>query len=183
MSDWDCKRFRTIESPSWLDDDDGYIDRTVGRLMRMIEEKNVMIDQLLEITKQRRDNPVVTADEAHRVITTATRQLLACTKEIAWLREALDAAHDMDVLNVLCRVFDDGADVAMDEWHAWYKPSDWLSVARGLGAFIHQRLEAKDSGLIRIRPESSCPTCNGPRSGVFDSSCPAAWAHRFVRSP
>lgn len=46
-----------------------------------------------------------------------------------------------DVLQVLCRVFDDGADVAMDEWREWYKPEQWLGRARAVGAFIRGRVE------------------------------------------
>ncbi len=52
----------------------------------------------------------------------------------------LDDAHSM-AFAVLCRVFDDGADVAMEEWRAWYEPGDWFTASRALGAFIRQRLE------------------------------------------
>ena len=45
-----------------------------------------------------------------------------------------------DALEVLCRVFDDGADVAHQEWLEWYKPTDWLHPSRALGAFIYRRL-------------------------------------------
>lgn len=48
-----------------------------------------------------------------------------------------------EALEVLCRVFDDGVDAAMEEWRAWYKPSEWMHPARGLGVFIRQRLLAK----------------------------------------
>lgn len=47
---------------------------------------------------------------------------------------------DNTVLQVLCRVFDDGVDVALPEWREWYKPSEWLGFSRGLGAFIRTRL-------------------------------------------
>ncbi len=50
-----------------------------------------------------------------------------------------EAAHD--ALEVLCRVFDDGADAAFEEWTAWYDPKEWLGPSRALGAFIRKRLE------------------------------------------
>lgn len=51
-----------------------------------------------------------------------------------------DEAHHA-ALEVLCRVFDDGADVAMPEFVAWYNPSQWLDWSRGLGAFIRTRID------------------------------------------
>jgi hypothetical protein len=53
-----------------------------------------------------------------------------------------DEAHAV-ALQVLCRVFEDGADVAIDEWREWYKPEQWLWHARGLGSFIASRLAEK----------------------------------------
>lgn len=50
---------------------------------------------------------------------------------------------DNDALQILCRVFDDGADVAYLEWLEWRKPSDWMHPSRALGAFIHMRLERR----------------------------------------
>jgi hypothetical protein len=51
-----------------------------------------------------------------------------------------DCATMEDVTReVFCRVWEDGADAAMEEWRAWYKPSDWLWWGRGVGAFIYQR--------------------------------------------
>ncbi len=46
----------------------------------------------------------------------------------AWwtLREESCDCPQQDALEVLCRVFDDGADVAHQEWLEWYKPSQWL---------------------------------------------------------
>lgn len=47
---------------------------------------------------------------------------------------------DSIALEVLCRVFDDGADRGFDEWRQWRDPGDWLSPQRALGAFIRKRL-------------------------------------------
>ena len=60
----------------------------------------------------------------------------------AWwtLREESCDCVQQDALEVLCRVFDDGADVAHDEWLKWYKPEEWFHPSRALGAFIYQRL-------------------------------------------
>ena len=66
--------------------------------------------------------------------------------------EATREADDLwqsDALEVLCRVFDDGADVAHDEWLAWYKPSEWLNPYRALGAFIRNRLAAERAAQVR----------------------------------
>lgn len=61
------------------------------------------------------------------------------------LCRAADDARDFQqtALEVLCRVFDDGADVAHDEWLTWYKSSEWLHPSRALGAFIRLRLERR----------------------------------------
>lgn len=91
--------------------------------------------------------------------------------------------HDEVALQVLCRVFDDGADEGFQEWLVWYDPTSWLSAQRALGAFIHERLERKDGGFIRIHPEPRCETCGGPHGFMFNTDCPARWAHRFVRAP
>ena len=48
-------------------------------------------------------------------------------------------------LEVLCRVFEDGADAGYDEWLAWYKPEQWLHPSSALGGFIAQRLAARAS--------------------------------------
>lgn len=60
----------------------------------------------------------------------------------AWwaLREDSCDCPQQDALEVLCRVFDDGADVAHQEWLEWYKPDEWFHPSRALGAFIYQRL-------------------------------------------
>lgn len=42
-------------------------------------------------------------------------------------------------LEVLCRVFEDGADAGFQEWLAWYKPEQWFHPSRALGAFIWKR--------------------------------------------
>jgi hypothetical protein len=60
-----------------------------------------------------------------------------CRDEIVDPRS--DANHD--ALEVLCRVFDDGVDVAYYEWLEWYRPEQWLGHSRALGAFIRQRLD------------------------------------------
>jgi hypothetical protein len=56
-----------------------------------------------------------------------------------------------NALEILCRVFDDGADVAMEEWYAWYNPDEWWHWSRALGAFIRLRLDtvakAQDHGV------------------------------------
>jgi len=44
-------------------------------------------------------------------------------------------------LEVLCRVFDDGAEREVYEFRDWYKPSQWLGFSRALGAFIRKRLD------------------------------------------
>ena len=61
----------------------------------------------------------------------------------AWwaLREESCDCPQQDALEVLCRVFDDGADVAHQEWLEWYKPTHWLHPSRALGAFIRLRLD------------------------------------------
>lgn len=53
-----------------------------------------------------------------------------------------DGDFHTTALEVLCRVFPDGADEAMEEWRAWYKPGAWMHPARALGAFIFRRLLA-----------------------------------------
>lgn len=59
---------------------------------------------------------------------------------------------DGDVLAILCRAFDDGADEGMEEWRAWYKPSEWFSPQRALGAFIWGRIKERESAEIsRLR--------------------------------
>lgn len=41
---------------------------------------------------------------------------------------------------VLCRVFNE-PDQAMEEWHAWYKPEEWISPERALGGFLWKKLQ------------------------------------------
>lgn len=53
---------------------------------------------------------------------------------------------DSIALEILCRVFDDGADEGMQEWLAFDK-TGWLSPQRALGAFIYRRLERKPAGF------------------------------------
>lgn len=51
---------------------------------------------------------------------------------------------DSVVLEVLCRVFHDGADQGMEEWRAFYQPEEWLGWPRALGAFIYTRLKERE---------------------------------------
>lgn len=73
---------------------------------------------------------------------------------------------DVDVRSVLARVFDDGVDVAYDEWRAYYQPDAWLSCERALGAFIRQRLllsqtfpDAAEGCEVPRRAEDSTRGC------------------------
>jgi len=76
----------------------------------------------------------------------------------AWwaLREESCDCPQQDALEVLCRVFDDGADVAHQEWLEWYDPTKWLHPSRALGAFIYRRqhgiLAAPTSGAPQEDP-------------------------------
>lgn len=68
----------------------------------------------------------------------------------ALLRSDAEPSEDTDnadsvALEVLCRVFDDGADEGMEEWRAWYQPHQWLNGSRALGAFIRHRLNARSA--------------------------------------
>ncbi len=56
-------------------------------------------------------------------------------------------------LEVLCRVFDDGADKGFDEWRHWRDPGDWLSPQRALGAFIRRRLALERTKNADLRAE------------------------------
>lgn len=60
------------------------------------------------------------------------------------VRKKKPAAHDefvhYDALEVLCRVFPDGADARFEKWKAFYRPKDWLRPSRALGAFIYTEL-------------------------------------------
>lgn len=58
-----------------------------------------------------------------------------------------DEDFDNIALQILCRVFDDGADVAMEEWLA-YDKAKWLSPERALGGFIRSRLD-RSAGDLR----------------------------------
>ena len=53
--------------------------------------------------------------------------------------------------NVLCRVFLDGADKAMDEWLDWYDPREWFHFSRALGAFIWRRQHPKQARKTKHR--------------------------------
>lgn len=64
---------------------------------------------------------------------------------------------DSIALEVLCRVFDDGADVGMDEWLRWRDPSQWLNPQRALGAFIRRRLNARGHLAVPVEPEGGAP--------------------------
>ena len=61
-----------------------------------------------------------------------------------------------NVREILCRVFDDGADAGMTEWRAWYKPTEWLHWSRALGAFIRLRAagESRTHAAPGSRPDS-----------------------------
>jgi hypothetical protein len=74
----------------------------------------------------------------------------------------VDEMDTNDVLQVLCRVFDDGADQGMDEWLAWYKPEHWFHSARGLGAFIFTRLKPERNELSALRSEISRLSADRP---------------------
>ena len=69
---------------------------------------------------------------------------------------------DSIALEVICRVFDDGADRGFEEWRNWRDPGDWLSPQRALGAFIRRRLNGSaasatpDTATTSLCPESSC---------------------------
>lgn len=56
---------------------------------------------------------------------------------------------------VLCRVFDDGADKGMDEWQDFYAKGGWFWWGRALGAFIRVRLDdmAADGSQVRLLNE------------------------------
>lgn len=84
----------------------------------------------------------------------------------------LDDAYGM-ALEVLCRVFDDGADVAMDEWLAWYQPGQWFTMSRALGAFIRQRLHGAHQALEEhLSPaERSARMATVQRTGQDLRSC------------
>lgn len=63
------------------------------------------------------------------------------SKKQGQCRHQCDCADPSVVaMQVLCRVFSDGADAFSQEWLSWYNPKDWLHWSRALGAFIYQRL-------------------------------------------
>jgi hypothetical protein len=53
-------------------------------------------------------------------------------------------------LQVLCRVFDDGADRKYDHWLKWYDPTQWLHYSRALGAFIWMNMESDNQWRLRV---------------------------------
>jgi hypothetical protein len=56
----------------------------------------------------------------------------------------------LDALEVLCRVFEDGADARHDKWLDWYDPTKWLHPSRSLGAFISLELVPEREACARL---------------------------------
>ena len=57
---------------------------------------------------------------------------------------------DRCALEILCRVFHDGADEAFEEWLAFDR-SGWFHWSRALGAFIAQRLAREPAYQAGLR--------------------------------
>jgi hypothetical protein len=47
-----------------------------------------------------------------------------------------------DALQVICRAFDNWEPM-YDEWLDWYKPTDWIHMSRGFGAFMREKIAAR----------------------------------------
>lgn len=87
------------------------------------------------------------AESWEGVTSPAARNIAADIRTVLSALRSLPGAvteQDFDgvALEVLCRVFDDGADDGVQEWLAFDK-SGWLSSERALGAFIRGRLDSK----------------------------------------
>jgi hypothetical protein len=61
--------------------------------------------------------------------------------------KAADSFH-ATALEVLCRVFEDGADARHDKWLDWYDPTKWMHPSRALGAFISLELKPEREALV-----------------------------------
>lgn len=93
--------------------------------------------------KERLERELAATDEAGaRAVDALSAASVQSEQRIRELEGEREADDDNTVLQVLCRVFDDGADRAMEEWFAWYRPGQWLGFSRALGAFIRQRVDA-----------------------------------------
>lgn len=67
---------------------------------------------------------------------------------VSRLQRERDEMDDNDVLQILCRAFDEWEPI-YEEWLSWYNPTDWLHRARGFGAFMRKTLDARnlDEGI------------------------------------
>lgn len=74
-----------------------------------------------------------TAAWVYRVAIDVAKEVYDTEPEADWA--------DQIALEVLCRVFDDGADAGIAEWREFNK-SGWMHWSRALGAFIRGRLSA-----------------------------------------
>jgi len=86
------------------------------------------------------------------------------------LPENADGANAW-ALEVLCRVFDDGADERYQRWLAFYESSKWLHPSRALGAFIRSELDAGERAeALKALPEDGlylrvCAGCGAITGG------------------
>ena len=96
------------------------------------------------------------AFEPLTVVLASYERTPATERDAASGDDELEDAHQM-ALEVLCRVFDDGADVGFQEWLAWYKPAEWIAPSRALGAFIHERLAARQQAAAEPVCSRGCP--------------------------
>jgi hypothetical protein len=68
--------------------------------------------------------------------------------------ERLPGFDHNDALQILCRAFDEWEPI-YDEWLSWYKPTDWIHMSRGFGAFLRKTLQSRAASGITSIPKTS----------------------------